>query len=99
MIQSKYLYWGIVLLIIFLFYSKNPNNIVINTKKETYINEYGYNNSITDDCNSCSRKRIRHNDCGSCRENFDINLSTNLNKDIEKKKTVTFNPTPTTYYF
>jgi uncharacterized phage infection (PIP) family protein YhgE len=70
-------------------------------RKEFYVNEYGDDSGVYNDdsdeydynsCNSCSMKRIRHNDCNSCsRENF-----SSIN--IQKKKTVTFNPTPTTYY-
>ena len=105
MIQSGYLYWCIVILIIFLFYSKKTSYEIIKDKKEHYINEYGddsyednedydYNNyNNYNNCNSCTRKQIRHMSCNSCnRENFS-------NENIQKKKTVTFNPTNTTYYF
>lgn len=112
MIQSGYLYWCIVILIIFLFYSKNSSYEIMQDIKEHYVNEYGddtddnydnddddnYNyNYDYDNCDSCRRKQIRHMrhiGCNSCsRENFS---GENIQK---KKKTVKFNPTPTTYYF
>jgi len=99
MIQSGYLYWCIVILIIFLFYSKKSSYEIIKDIKEHYVNEYGdefdENNENYDynNCDSCSRKQMRHIGCNSCsRENFS-------SENIQKKKTVTFNPTPTTYYF
>jgi hypothetical protein len=104
MIQSGYLYWCIVILIIFLFYSKNSSYEILKDIKEHYENEYGDNsddnynyNYDYNNCNSCTRKQlrhIRHMGCNSCnRENFS---GENIQK---KKKTVKFNPTPTTYYF